>query len=152
MAQRCRRSRSNSPPLLGPTSNLDQHALVSDFAYDSAGNLHLAYQDLEQHYLRYTVKDATTGRWSPVVTIDDSAHGVGAQIDLALDNDGRPGIAYYDSTNGDLKYAVLSTQNNAWRTQTVDSRTTVGQNPSLLFSAHRQRPRSSATTTARRKT
>ena len=121
------------PALERPTANLNEHALVSDFAYDSAGNLHLAYQDLEQKYLRYTVKDASTGKWSPVVTVDDSAHGVGAQIDLAFDNDGRPGIAYYDSANGDLKYAILSKQNNAWRTQTVDSKTTVGQNPSLLF-------------------
>lgn len=115
-------------------STFNLGALVNDSQYDSKGNLHVAYQDLAEGYLHYTVKDASTGKWSPSITVDDSAHGVGAQIDLALDNVERPGIAYYDSANGDLKYASIITQNNAWRVQTVDSKTTVGQNPSLIFS------------------
>ena len=122
------------PPVERVAPDVSAHALVSDFKYDAEGNLHLAYQDLEQKYLRYTVKSATTGKWSPTITVDDAAHGVGAQIDLEIDNEDRPAIAYYDSANGDLKYAVISTQNDAWRTTTVDSRYTVGQNPSLTFS------------------
>lgn len=125
-----------NPPALTRASaaNFDLPALVNDHQYDSKGNLHVAYQDLEQKYLWYTVKDAATGKWSPSVLVDDSAHGVGAQIDLALDPTERPGIAYHDSANGDLKYASIITQNNAWRVQTIDSKTTVGQNPSLIFS------------------
>ena len=123
------------PALVRPASDLSNiNAAVSDFAYDSDGNLHLAYEDLKEEYLRYTVKDAATGKWSPVVTVDDSARGVGSSLDLALDNNDRPAIAYYDPANGDLKYAVLSTENNAWTTQTVDSKYTVGANPSLTFS------------------
>lgn len=39
-------------------------------------------------------------------------------------------IAYSDATNGDLKYAVYN--GTGWRTETVDSRVNVGQNPSLF--------------------
>jgi PKD repeat protein len=35
----------------------------------------------------------------------DSAYGLGYYISLKLDNDGYPNIAYYDDTNGDLKFA-----------------------------------------------
>lgn len=122
------------PSIVRPGSTFNQFALVSDIKYDSSGNLHLAYQDLNDLHLKYTVKSATTGAWAPVQVIDDSASGVGAQIDLELDNNGAPAVAYYDNANGDLKYAIRSTQNYAWRTQTVDSKTTVGQNPSLTFS------------------
>lgn len=122
------------PAITRPATNFNQFALVSDIKYDSAGNLHMAYQDLSDLFLKYTVKSASTGAWSPVQIVDNSAAGVGAQIDLEFDNNGSPAIAYYDNPNGDLKYAIRSTQNNHWRTQTVDSKTTVGQNPSLTFS------------------
>ncbi len=122
------------PAITRPASNFKQFALVSDVKYDTAGNLHLAYQDLSDRFLKYTVKNATTGLWSPVQTVDNSAAGVGAQIDLEFDNNGAPAIAYYDDANQDLKYAIRDTNNNAWRTQTVDSKLTVGQNPSLTFS------------------
>ena len=42
--------------------------------------------------------------WSEVYV--DTATGVGAYCDLALDDSGQPYIAYYDSTNGNLKCAV----------------------------------------------
>lgn len=122
------------PSIARPAANFNQFALVSDVKYDSAGNLHLAYQDLGDKFLKYTVKSATTGAWSPVQVVDDSAPGVGAQIDLEFDNNGAPAIAYYNDATQDLKYAIRSTQNYAWRTQTVDARLTTGQNPSLAFS------------------
>jgi hypothetical protein len=124
----------SQPTITRPSSNFNQFALVSDVKYDSAGNLHMAYQDLSDKFLKYTVKSASTGLWSPVQVIDNSAAGVGAQIDLEFDNNGAPAIAYYDDAHQDLKYAIRSTQNYAWRTQTVDSKLTTGQNPSLAFS------------------
>lgn len=122
------------PAITRPASNLNLTSLVSDTKYDSAGNLHLAYQDLNDKFLKYTVKHKTSGQWSPVQILDNSAPGVGAQIDLEFDNNGAPAIAYYDDANQDLKFAIRSTENNAWRTQTVDAKLTTGQNPSLTFS------------------
>lgn len=122
------------PPIVRPSSNFNEFALVSDIKYDPAGNLHMAYQDLSDMFLKYTVKNAATGIWSPVQVVDNSAPGVGGQLDLEFDNNGSPAIAYYTDATQDLKYAIRSTQNNHWRTQTVDSKTTVGQNPSLVFS------------------
>lgn len=125
-----------APPALtrANATSFDLRAIANDQQYDSKGNLHAAWQGLDDQYLYYAVKDATTGKWSPAICVDNSAHGVGGQLDLALDPTERPGIAYYDSANGDLKYASIITQNNAWRVQTIDSNYTVGQNPSLTFS------------------
>jgi len=64
--------------------------------------------------------------------------GVGAYCSLALDNDNKPCISYYDATNGNLKYARLS--GSKWvgmsdpnKPDTVDSVGDVGQYTSLAF-------------------
>jgi Heparinase II/III-like protein/Heparinase II/III N-terminus len=122
------------PNLIRPSSDLNVRGRVNDTEFDKWGNLHVAFQDLNDGHLKYTVKDATTGRWSVVQVVDDSNNNVGAYLDLKLDNENRPAIAYYDQPNGDLKYASMVTQNHAWRSQTVDNKNTVGLNPSLIFS------------------
>lgn len=122
------------PTMARPASDLKLNALVNDAKFDKNGNLNVVYNDRADGHLKWTVKDATTGKWSVAQVIDDSDNNVAAQVDLEFDNDGRPAVAYYDQPMGDLKYAVLSRQNNAWRTQTIDSKGTVGQNPSLTFS------------------
>jgi hypothetical protein len=122
------------PDMVRPSSTLQLNAQVNDTAVDSKGNLHLAFNDRNDGHLKYTVRDATTHKWSVAQVIDDADGNVAAQIDLQIDKDGRPAIAYYDQPAGDLKFAQLSTQNNAWRVRTVDSKGTVGMNPSLTFS------------------
>jgi len=106
----------------------------ASIAYDSKGQLHMAYYDPTTGHLYYTVR-GTNGAWSPVQLVDDGPL-VGQDPSLALDSNGNPGIAYYDATNGDLKYAYLDPGSNSWQVQTVDSYGTTGEYPSLAFSRH----------------
>ena len=122
------------PNMVRPSATLQLNAQVNDTAVDSGGNLHMVFNDRNDGHLKYTVRDATTLKWSVAQVIDDANGNVAAQVDLGIDKEGRPAVAYYDQPAGDLKFAQLSTQNNAWRVRTVDSKGTVGQNPSLTFS------------------
>ncbi len=54
----------------------------------------------------------------------DTAGTVGIDASLALDQNGRPHVCYYDYTNGDLKYAYLS--GTDWIIQTIDAGGDVG--------------------------
>jgi hypothetical protein len=116
----------------------DAHGTVTasneSIAYDSEGQLHMAYYNPTTGHLYYTVR-GTNGSWSPVQLVDDGPL-VGQNPSLALDSKGNPGIAYYDATDGDLRYAYLDPSSNSWQIQTVDSYGTTGEFPSLAFSRH----------------
>ncbi len=56
--------------------------------------------------------------------IADSADEVGSYASLAIDPQDRLHVSYYDTTNGDLKYAVCD--GNGWQTEKVDSDGDVG--------------------------
>ncbi|MBI4655579.1 MAG: T9SS type A sorting domain-containing protein [Elusimicrobia bacterium] len=58
----------------------------------------------------------------------DSEGIVGEQTSIAIDSLGNPHIAYYDSTNSDLKYARWT--GISWSTQIVDAN---GYNPSIAI-------------------
>ena len=62
----------------------------------------------------------------------DGAGDVGAFTSIALDSSGNPHISYYDSTNGNLKYAY-KTASGSWITETVDSAGNVGQYTSIAL-------------------
>ena len=66
----------------------------------------------------------------PIETVD-SLGDVGKYSSLELDMQGYPHIAYYDVTNGDLKYAYRD--DSGWYTQTVDSEGDVGFTLSLAL-------------------
>ncbi|HQY88245.1 MAG TPA: hypothetical protein PK402_06275, partial [Tepidisphaeraceae bacterium] len=74
-----------------------------------------------------------SGLWGTIQTVDNADPHLGQYLDLKLDNDGSPGVAYFDGTNGDLKYAHISEATNSWDIQTVESPQSTGLYPSLAF-------------------
>ncbi|MGQ0644390.1 MAG: kelch repeat-containing protein [Elusimicrobiota bacterium] len=65
------------------------------------------------------------------IRVVDFSGVVGSSASLALDASGNPHISYYDSTNGDLKYAKWT--GAAWSAQTVDSGGNVGSVSSIAL-------------------
>ena len=127
-----------TPPTLDrPATNANVNGGHNDVAFGADGRLHMVYLDRGADTgttgLKYTVRDPVSGVWSDTVIVDDTGAFAGQYPDLVLDNAGRPGVAYFDGNNGDLKYAYLSPQTNAWEVQTVDSKKSVGLYPSLAY-------------------
>ncbi len=76
--------------------------------------------------------------WSTAIVDTVSAQGanpIGAYPSLAFSKQGQPAIAYYQETDGDLKYAISTGTETApaWTIQTVDTSGDVGKFPSLAF-------------------
>jgi PKD repeat protein/ribosomal protein L40E len=61
----------------------------------------------------------------------DSTGTVGYWPSIALDSSGNPHISYFDSTNGDLKYARWT--GYSWYIRTVDSTGDLGYSPSIAL-------------------
>jgi subtilisin family serine protease len=105
----------------------------SDMAFDAQGVLHFVYYDQATHTIKYATRD-TAGLWSATRTIDKTGNDVGATLSLALDPAGKPAVAYYNATSGDLDYAQYS--GTKWKISTLDSKNIVGQFPSLAFDSN----------------
>ena len=103
---------------------------ANDLAYDRDGVLHFAYYDPRIHNIKYATR-STSGVWSGTRVIDVSGDDAGATLSLAIDPTGKPAIAYYNATVGDLDYARFD--GKAWKRSTIDSKKIVGQSPSLAF-------------------
>ena len=117
-----------SARVVGPP---EVHASFSSVATDAGGTAHLAYYDTDRENLWYATR-APSGDWSDP-TLIDSAPGVGQYVSLAIDRKGRPAVAYHDSRNDDLKYALL--HGGSWDFHKVDAAGNVGQYASLAFDA-----------------
>ena len=79
-------------------------------------------------FLSNALAQSSTLTWTTNV-VDDSASAKNPS--LAFGSKGNPQISYYDSTNGNLKYANWN--GSAWFTQTVDGAKDVGQYCSLAL-------------------
>ncbi|HYO10740.1 MAG TPA: choice-of-anchor D domain-containing protein [Tepidisphaeraceae bacterium] len=111
--------------------DLGKNGNANDMAYDKQGNLHFAYYDAVAKNVRYAVRSASSGTWSAVQTVDTTGDDVGGWLSIALDSSDKVGIAYFDGSRGDLRYATLA--NGAWDITTVDSKNSTGLFPSLKF-------------------
>jgi subtilisin family serine protease len=103
---------------------------AGDIVYDQQGILHLAYYDAATRSILYATRD-TNGRWSRTQVVDTSGDDVGRQLSIAIDSTGKPGIAYYDTTNADLKYAHFT--GRGWDVRTMDRVRNVGEFPSMAY-------------------
>ena len=65
--------------------------------------------------------------------VDQSSADVGDFVSMSLDSAGRPGLAYFDGANADLKYAHFN--GSSWDVQTIDSHFTTGYYPSIKYDA-----------------
>jgi hypothetical protein len=107
-------------------------------AMASDGTLYVAYfrpTGTSTGDLRYAIRNAD-GTWRANGTdggiIDDSSAFVGASVSMGLDSTGKPGIAYTDSTNADLKYAHWN--GTSWDVGLVGSTTGKrGNYPSIAY-------------------
>jgi hypothetical protein len=116
-----------------PATDVGLNAEANDLAFDKEGVLHFAYYDPTVKNIKYATR-STAGLWSATETIDKSGNDVGATMSLAIDPTGKPSIAYYDNTEGDLEYARFD--GIAWKRSTLDSLKTTGQFPTLAFQAN----------------
>ncbi len=125
---------------VNPTWFTDVVDTVSDtgrycsLALNSAGLPRIAYYDVTGGDLKYAEGDGPVSPIWTFYTIDSAGnvgsfaslrlHGLDDQlhlIDAADPLNDRPRIAYYDATNGDLKYAVGNAATDpAWSTSTLD--------------------------------
>jgi len=107
-------------------------AYGNDLAYDADGVLHIVYSDLLEKTLKYVTRE-TDGTISAAQIIDNSGNDVGGQVSIAIDSHGRPGVAYFDGSAGDLRFAHFNGE--TWDVQIVDSRGSVGLYPSIAYDA-----------------
>jgi hypothetical protein len=106
-----------------------QNGLSNGIAYDAAGKLYMAYYDSVSNNLKYATRSAA-GVWSSATVVDGGLF-TGQYLSLTLDHSGLPGIAYYDASHADLKYAHFN--GSSWSVMTVDATFTTGYYPSLRF-------------------
>src|SRR5947209_7997768 len=91
-AYRCKKERAmiegveNRRMLSGTFAHAEELAM----AYDSAGDLHVAYYDTAARNLKYAERDAA-GTWSTVSTVD-SGPQVGSSLAIAIDSSGETAI------------------------------------------------------------
>jgi hypothetical protein len=105
----------------------------NDVAYDADGVLHIVYYDSITRTMMYMTRD-TTGALSTATRIDPGSDDCGGYLSLALDKHGRPSVAYFDGTSGDLRFARFDGEK--WNIETLDSPQSAGLYPSLAYDAN----------------
>jgi hypothetical protein len=121
---------ARAPGLSGSDSGVGAHGNNNALMFDPQGVLHFAYFDSGDGTIKYATR-TTDGNWSTVEEIDNSGDTVGTYLSMALDQRGRPAVAYFDVAHSDLKYSAFD--GSQWNAQTVDSKNSVGLYPSLIF-------------------
>ena len=128
-----------TPTILDANGDVGQHAAM---AIDPDGMRHVVYYDADAKDLKYVTSDDTHGWTAPVVL--DAVGDVGTYASMTVYYEGRkekmngayeeryPHIAYYDASDGNLKYIYRDEQ--GWSTPVVlDAVGDVGQYASMAF-------------------
>ena len=81
----------------------------TSLALDGEDNPHMSYYECTSYQcttgnLKYARKDKDTGEWK-IETVDNGGN-VGLYTSIAVDNKGDAHISYFDSANGNLRYAT----------------------------------------------
>ncbi len=116
-------------PLTAANAPRFSTAGANAIAYTPGGRLYLAWYDTVHRALMAASRNGN-GVWTAPQTVDHRGK-VGSYLSMATDKAGRPGIAYYDATNKDLKYAHLF--GSRWSISTVAHAGKVGLFPSLAY-------------------
>ena len=98
-----------------------------------AGNPAFAYYNHTDTNLMFARNSAADGSGTWAVTTVDRVGNVGSYASLAVLADGTPAISYYDTTNGDLKFARNASIDGSgeWTITTVEAGDDVGSYCSL---------------------
>ena len=100
-------------------------------ALDTKDHVHIAYHDSAATTVRYLTN--ASGKWVSVLV---DGPGKGSALDMQLDSNQRPHIAYRDDSKQGLKYAVQQAD-NSFKLEaapcTTSSCTNQGQSPSLAL-------------------
>jgi uncharacterized delta-60 repeat protein len=102
---------------------------VNDIVKDPKGGLHVAYYDATTTNLMYAHRDRN-GLWDKPLLLDKTPKA-GQFLSIDVNSKFKPGIAYYDGTNGDLKLAQLV--GTKWQFEVVDHKGNVGLSPSFDY-------------------
>ena len=101
-------------------------------AVDPNRYLYIAYRWREEPYgseLRY----ATIAPEHQFLSLVDDKEYVGKHSSVAIDNEGKPHISYFDETSGNLKYARYTGEYDPWTIEVVDRLGIAGQYTSLAI-------------------
>ncbi len=103
----------------------------SSLALDSNNKVHISYYNWAKESLKYATN--TSGSWviRTVEGIDSVTDDVGMYSSIAADSSDNVHIAYYDLTNGHLKYATNAS--GSWVTTTADRAADVGEFSSIAI-------------------
>lgn len=84
-------------------------------------------------FYTYNTDPSDSTKWEDAVRIDGGSEFVGWYVDLVVDDENGVHIAYYDASNGDLKYAYVKdhTKPAEAKAMSVDSYLTSGTNLSI---------------------
>jgi hypothetical protein len=117
---------------LGESEELAYGGNNSGLAYDDDGILNAVYYSSVDRTMYHLVR-ASDGSWSQTEEIDNGGADVGQYASMALDSSGRPAVAYFDATVGDLKFAAYD--GDDWVVSSIDTTGILGLYPTLVFDA-----------------
>ena len=116
--------------MLPDSEIVDSHVFsggIMDLETDREGNVHMAYASLPG--VRYAVRPAN-GPW--VIETLPSTTGAG-HVSLALDDEGRPHLAFTMGDSGGVIYAARPAPETPWRFETVAGDAGSGSFPSIAI-------------------